>query len=88
MPSIASRISKTPGICGGRACIEGHRIPVWTLEAYRRQGASDPEILASYPHLTEADLSAAWEYVAAHAEEIGQDIRENEEGYGSAGSKA
>jgi len=80
MPSIAGRISKTPGVCGGRACVQGHRIPVWTLAAFRRQGAADAEILVSYPQLTEADLAAAWEYAAAHVEEIGRDIRENEEG--------
>jgi uncharacterized protein (DUF433 family) len=30
--------------------------------------------------LTQADLQAAWEYAAAHPEEIDQTIRENEEG--------
>ncbi len=85
MPTIVSRISKTPGICGGRACIQGHRIPVWTLVACRRQGASDAEILISYPQLSGADLGAAWEYAAANPEEIDRDIRENEEGYRGAG---
>jgi uncharacterized protein (DUF433 family) len=74
----ASWISKQPGRCGGRACIRDIRLPVWTLVNYRRLGASDPEILQAYPSLTHADLAAAWDYAAAHAEEIDNDIRENE----------
>lgn len=80
MPTLTDRISKTPGVCGGDACIRGHRIPVWVLEGYRRLGRSDEQLLRSYPSLTLADLKAAWDYVAAHSEEIDRAIRENEEG--------
>lgn len=66
-------------ICGGVACIAGHRIPIWILESYRRMGWSDKKILESYPHLTEAHLVAAWLYVTCCPEEIEQNIRENEE---------
>jgi len=85
MPTTASRITKTPGLCGGRACIQGHRIPVWVLAGYRHMGSSDADILTYYPQLTEADLTAAWEYTAAHPDEIERDTRENEEGYPDAG---
>lgn len=80
MPATASWISKTPDLCGGRACIQGHRIPVWVLAGYRRMGSSDADILTYYPQLTEANLAAAWEYAAAHPEEIDRDIAENEAG--------
>ena len=80
MPTATSRISKTPGLCGGDACIHGHRIPVWVLAGYRRMGSSDANILTYYPQLTEADLAAAWEYANAHAAEIDQAIAENETG--------
>jgi len=79
--SIAlDHITKTPDVCGGDACIRGHRIPVWVLVGYRQLGGSDSKLLRDYPSLTQEDLSAAWEYAAAHAEEIDQAIRENEEG--------
>jgi uncharacterized protein (DUF433 family) len=78
--TVASRISKTPGICGGDACIQGHRIPVWGLVSYRQLGLSDARILECYPTLTAADLQAAWEYAAAHSAEIDQAIAENEAG--------
>ena len=80
MPALTDRITKTPDICGGDACIRGHRIPVWVLEGYRRLGQSDDEILRSYPSLTPADLKAAWEYAESHTEEIDRAIHENEEG--------
>jgi uncharacterized protein (DUF433 family) len=41
---------------------------------------SDAGILESIQGLTPADLEAAWDYAASHAEEIDQSIRENEEG--------
>ena len=76
---IATRITKTPGVCGGRACIQGHRIPVWGLVRYRQIGMSDAEILEASPSINGADLEAAWEYYATNREEIDADIRENED---------
>jgi uncharacterized protein (DUF433 family) len=72
-------ITKTPGVCGGDACIEGTRIPVWVLVGYRRLGVSESELLYNYPTLSAADLVNAWVYAEAHSEEIDTAIRENEE---------
>jgi uncharacterized protein (DUF433 family) len=72
-------ITKTPGVCGGDACIEGTRIPVWVLVGYRRLGVSESELLYNYPTLSAADLVNAWVYAEAHSEEIETAIRENEE---------
>ncbi len=80
MPTTTDRIAKSPGICGGNACVRGTRIPVWVLANYRRLGGSDAEILHAYPSLSPADLKAAWEYAAANAKEIDRAIRENEGG--------
>jgi uncharacterized protein (DUF433 family) len=80
MPTTTDRITKTPGVCGGEACIRGHRIPVWVLVGYRRLGKSDADLLRDYPSLRPGDLEAAWLYAAAHPEEIERAIRENEEG--------
>ena len=74
---VSLGIEKTPGVCGGSACISGTRIPVWGLEEARRLGAKEAELLTSYPTLRAEDLSSAWAYVEAHREEIERDIREN-----------
>jgi len=71
-------IKKTPGVCGGNACIGNTRIPVWVLVGYRRLGSSDAELLKCYPHLTAADLVNAWSYADAYPEEIETAIREND----------
>ena len=80
MPTTTSKITKTPDICGGDACIRGTHIPVWVLANSRRQGASDHDILLAYPSLRATDLEAAWEYSAANPEEIQLAILENEAG--------
>ncbi|MBI4658794.1 MAG: DUF433 domain-containing protein [Verrucomicrobia bacterium] len=72
-------VEKTPGVCGGSACIAGTRIPVWGLEEARRQGATEAQLLLSYPALRAADLARSWAYVDSHRDEIEQDIRENAE---------
>jgi uncharacterized protein (DUF433 family) len=72
------RITRTPGICGGRACVAGHRVPVWGLVRYRQIGLADAKILEAYPSIAAADLEAAWEYYKAHSAEIDRDIADNE----------
>ena len=72
-------IEKTPGVQGGDACIVRTRIPVWTLEAYRRLGWDDARLLANFPTLRTSDLECAWRYVASNQREIEQAIREQEE---------
>jgi uncharacterized protein (DUF433 family) len=69
-------IEKTPGVQGGDACIVRTRIPVWTLESYRRLGWDDAQILASFPTLRPSDLFYAWMYVEGNREEIEQALRE------------
>lgn len=76
---LGSGIEATPGVCGGDARIANTRIPVRTLEAYRRLGMSEAQLLAAYPSLRKADLVNAWAYVAAHRDEIDRQIREDEE---------
>lgn len=67
-----------PRICGGSARIAGTRIPVWSLESWRRLGADETEILRNHPTLQASDLINAWRYVARHPQEIDREIRENE----------
>src|SRR5207248_5557800 len=74
-----SWVQKTPGVCGGDACIRNTRITVWGLVERRNLGASDAEMLDTITGLMREDLEAAWEYYDQHREEIDQAIRENEE---------
>lgn len=80
MTGMEPLIRKTPGVCGGRACIGRRRIPVWGVIEYQRLGQSDEALMAQFePPLSREELDAAMKYAAAHPEEIADDIRENDE---------
>lgn len=75
---ISSGIEKTPGVCGGRACIIRTRIPVWSLIESRQLGMTDDDLLASFPSLTANDLENAWNYYFLFPDEINADILDNQ----------
>lgn len=80
MATATTWISKVNGRAGGEACVRDTRITIWGLEAFRRSGMSDSEILAAVQGLTPGDLEAASDYVVSHQLEIDQAIRANESG--------
>jgi uncharacterized protein (DUF433 family) len=72
------RISQTPGVVGGDACIRDTRIPVWTLVQLKKLGRTEEDLVADFPGLTGLDLKAAWDYYRAHSLEIDQAIAAEE----------
>jgi uncharacterized protein (DUF433 family) len=77
---IAQHITKTGGICGGRACIAGHRIRVMDIAVlHEMRGMSPEEIAYQYPSITLADVYAALAYYLDNREEIEQEFRKDEE---------
>ncbi len=74
------RIEITPGVCGGRARIAGHRIRVQDVVVLTaEQGESPEQIVADFPQLSLADVHAALSYYYDHRNEIDQQIREDDE---------
>lgn len=63
------RITFSPDMMGGRACIRGMRIPVSVIVRQLAQGASFDDILEGYPDLEAEDLKQAVEYAAWLTEE-------------------
>jgi uncharacterized protein (DUF433 family) len=53
------------------------RIPVWLLEATRRDGRKDAGLLADYTTLTAEDLANSWTYARSHREEMDREIVAN-----------
>lgn len=72
-----SWIQKSPGVCGGEACVHNTRHTVAGLVEWKKQGLTDARILEHHPDLTQADLEAAWAYYDAHREEIEQILKED-----------
>ena len=77
--SLGPRITKTPGVCGGRACVADRRMAVWQFLDMRRVGMSDDEILSTYDWLDRPTLEAAFEYAAEYPVEVRGDLLENYE---------
>jgi uncharacterized protein (DUF433 family) len=76
MAAATERITKTPGICGGRACIAGHRVRVLDVAIWHEQnGWSPDEIVSHVPSITLADVHAALSYYYDRREEIQEEIR-------------
>lgn len=58
------RITFNPNQCGGRPCIRGMRIRVKDVLDMLASGATETEILESYPYLEREDIQAVLEYAA------------------------
>jgi uncharacterized protein (DUF433 family) len=77
--SLDQRIESTPGVCGGRPRVVGHRIRVQDIVAcHEFHGMSPDEIVSGYPQITLADVHAALAYYHAHREEITRQMSEDE----------
>jgi uncharacterized protein (DUF433 family) len=73
-------IAKTPGICGGKACIAGHRIRVMDIVLlHERAGLTPDAIVDEYPSITLADVHAALAYYHDHRDEIEAEFRHEAE---------
>ena len=76
---ITDRITKTPDVCGGKACIAGHRIRVMDIVMRHEDlGTSPDEIVAAYPDLSPSDVHSALAYYFDNVDEIRGDIRRND----------
>jgi uncharacterized protein (DUF433 family) len=74
------RITKTPGVCGGRACLAGHRVRVLDIVAWHEhQGMTPDDIVSHVPSLTLADVHTALAYYFDHMAEIQEEMRTERE---------
>jgi uncharacterized protein (DUF433 family) len=71
-------IEITPGTCGGRPRIAGHRVRVQDIVIWTEQGQSPDEIVHNIPTITVADVYAALAYYHDHRAQIDQDIRDGD----------
>jgi uncharacterized protein (DUF433 family) len=78
-PSL-EHIEVTPGVCGGKPHIKGHRIKVQHVVVWHeRMGLSPDEIVSQHAGLTLADIHAALAYYWDHREQTDVDISEDRE---------
>ncbi|HSB10176.1 MAG TPA: DUF433 domain-containing protein [Blastocatellia bacterium] len=76
---ITERITRTPGVCGGKACIAGHRVRVMDIVIWHDlMGMSADEIVDQIPTISLSDVHAALAYYFDHVEEIRDEMRREE----------
>jgi uncharacterized protein (DUF433 family) len=63
------RISISPNVCHGQACIKGTRIPVHQIILMLANGDTIEDLLQDYPSITREDILACLEYAGILAEE-------------------
>lgn len=77
---IRQHITRTPGVCGGKACIAGHRIRVMDIVVWHEmRGYSPDEIIGLFPGITLAEVHAALAYYFDNRAEIEADFRREDE---------
>ena len=64
------RITLTPGVMGGKACIRGMRVTVGMIVGQIGAGRSVDDILADYPYLEREDIQQAARYSAFSADAL------------------
>jgi len=78
--NVYSHITKTQGVCGGKACIGGTRIRVMDIVGLHRRGIKPEEMLDLYSSrlLTLAEVYAALSYYYDNPDEIEASFAEDE----------
>ena len=74
----STHIVVTPGVCGGRPRIEGHRITVQNIVVWHERGGLSPDEIASRYQLTLGDVYAALAYYHDHRDSIRAQIEADE----------
>lgn len=78
-PQDRVRIVSTPGTCGGKPRIDGHRITVEDVAVWHeRMGMSPDEIVSAYPSIMLSDVHAALAYYFENRERIDEEIQAGE----------
>jgi uncharacterized protein (DUF433 family) len=77
--TLDSHIEITPGTCGGKPRIAGHRIRVQDVVVWcERMGLSADEVVGRYPQLNLAEVYAALSYYHDHREQIDAQMEADE----------
>jgi uncharacterized protein (DUF433 family) len=78
---IGTLIVRTPGTCGGRPRIDGHRLTVHNIAIEFNAGLTPEQILDERPQLSLAKIYAALTYYLANKEIIDAEIAADREEY-------
>lgn len=72
---MSTKIESTPGVCGGKPRLAGHRITVQDIAVWHERLGQSVDQIASDYDLSHADIHAALAYYFEHREEIDRSIQ-------------
>ena len=76
---VYSHITKIPGVCGGKATLDGRRVRVMDIVVLHQQGETPEQMLEAYDFLNLAQIHAALSYYYENPEEIDAQLKADEE---------
>jgi uncharacterized protein (DUF433 family) len=77
---MVQHVTKTPGVCGGKACIAGHRVRVIDIVVgHEMRGYCPDEIVAMFPGISLADVHAALAYYFDNRQEMDDEFKREKE---------
>ncbi len=77
--TVYAHVTKTPGVCGGKACIDDTRIRVNNVVWLHKEGLAPGQILEHYPDLSLAQVHSALAYYYDHVEEVEAELANEEQ---------
>ena len=77
---LTERITRTPGVCGGKTCLAGHRVRVMDIVIMsERLGMSADDIVTQIPSITLSEVHSALAYYFDHLDEIREETERESE---------
>ena len=76
---VFSHITKIPGVCGGKATIDGRRVRVMDIVVLHKQGETPEQMLEAYDFLNLTQIHSALAYYYENSEEIDAQLKADEE---------
>ena len=76
---VYSHITKIPGVCGGKATIDGRRVRVMDVVVLQQQGETPEQILEAYDFLNLAQIHAGLSYYYDNPAVIDAQLKADEE---------
>ena len=64
------RISRTPGVMGGKPCVRGSRMTVGMILGQLSEGASFDELMEDFPELERDDINQALGYAGWYSNQM------------------
>lgn len=78
---LDSMLESRPGVCGGKLCLAGTRVPVLQVVTLYKRGETPEEMTLNWPHVSLSQIYAALAYYHANQAEVERQLAEEDAEY-------